>query len=133
MQLVVQYSLAWQIHQWKTSSKVLILIYSFMVYIVKKKQTKRFVGLYNQVYTKEWVTYNLLLFSSSPSSSSSSPTKLKYIHHIVMRNTKSRGDIVRTKRACTLLNQYPYRHVQVILRFELNLLEVNRANYIEGI
>ena len=41
-----------------------------------------------------------------------------------MRNSRSRGDIVRTKRACTILNQYPFRHVQVILRLYKNPGEV---------
>jgi len=50
--------------------------------------------------------------------------KLRHIHQTVMKNCRSRGDIVRTKRACTILNQYPYRHVQVILRLYKNPGEV---------
>jgi len=34
-----------------------------------------------------------------------------------MTNTKGRGEVVRTHRAVTILNRYPYRHVQVILRY----------------
>ena len=41
-----------------------------------------------------------------------------------MKNTGSRGEVVRTKRAVTILNQYPYRHVQVILRLYKNPGEV---------
>ena len=36
-----------------------------------------------------------------------------------MKNSGGKGYIVRTKRAVTILNQYPYRHVQVILRYFL--------------
>jgi len=43
--------------------------------------------------------------------------KLRHIHEVVTRNSKSRGDVIRTDRAVTILNSYPYRHVQVVLRY----------------
>jgi hypothetical protein len=50
--------------------------------------------------------------------------KLRHIHQVVTRNTLSRGDVIRTARAVTILNSYPYRHVQVILRMYKSPAEV---------
>lgn len=55
--------------------------------------------------------------------------KLRHIHEVVTRNSRSRGDVIRTERAVTILNSYPYRHVQIILRFVVHpQLESLRAN-----
>lgn len=43
--------------------------------------------------------------------------KVKHIHSVISRNTASRGQVVRTNRAITILGEYPYRHVQIILRY----------------
>jgi hypothetical protein len=45
--------------------------------------------------------------------------KLRHIHYIIMKNTRGRGEVVRTHRAVTILNRYPYRHIQVILRYAI--------------
>lgn len=44
--------------------------------------------------------------------------KVKHIHSIISRNAASRGQVVRTNRAITILGEYPFRHVQIILRCE---------------
>eukprot|EP01122_Echinamoeba_exundans_P015092 TRINITY_DN7025_c1_g1_i1.p1 TRINITY_DN7025_c1_g1~~TRINITY_DN7025_c1_g1_i1.p1 ORF type:complete len:798 (+),score=227.94 TRINITY_DN7025_c1_g1_i1:99-2492(+) len=50
--------------------------------------------------------------------------KLKQIHQVVCNNTRGRGDVIRTQRAITILNSYPYRHVQIILRMYKSPAEV---------
>ena len=42
--------------------------------------------------------------------------KVKHIHSVISRNSSSRGQVVRTNRAITILGDFPYRHVQIILR-----------------
>lgn len=42
--------------------------------------------------------------------------KLRHIHQVLQKNQKSKGDVIRTSRAVTFIGEYPYRHVQVILR-----------------
>lgn len=39
--------------------------------------------------------------------------KLREIYDVIIRNTRGRGDVIRTHRAITILNPYPYRHIQV--------------------
>lgn len=41
-----------------------------------------------------------------------------------MSNTKGAGEVIRTSRAVTILNSYPYRHVQIILRLYRSPAEV---------
>eukprot|EP01127_Copromyxa_protea_P013859 TRINITY_DN376_c0_g1_i1.p1 TRINITY_DN376_c0_g1~~TRINITY_DN376_c0_g1_i1.p1 ORF type:complete len:888 (+),score=171.53 TRINITY_DN376_c0_g1_i1:42-2666(+) len=50
--------------------------------------------------------------------------KLKSIYNTVINNTRGKGDVIRTKRAITILCTYPYRHVQVILRLYKSPAEV---------
>jgi hypothetical protein len=50
--------------------------------------------------------------------------KLKQIHSLVVSNTKGAGEVIRTSRAVTILNSYPYRHVQIILRLYRSPAEV---------
>lgn len=42
----------------------------------------------------------------------------------MVSNTKGAGEVIRTSRAVTILNSYPYRHVQIILRLYRSPAEV---------
>ncbi len=42
--------------------------------------------------------------------------KLRHVFETIQRNTNGKGDIIRTKNAITIINCYPFRHVQIILR-----------------
>lgn len=42
--------------------------------------------------------------------------KLKEIYELVKKNTKSPCEVIRTKHAVTIVNQFPYRHIQIVLR-----------------
>lgn len=65
-------------------------------------------------------------FSPRPSICSLDLTwKLRTIYQTVVANTNGgNGDVVRTHRAITILNAYPYRHVQIILRLYKSPAEV---------
>lgn len=41
---------------------------------------------------------------------------LKHIHSTIKANTQGEGIVIRTRRTVTIINSYPYRHTQVILR-----------------
>lgn len=53
--------------------------------------------------------------------------KVKHVHSVITRNCSSRGQVVRTNRAITILGEYPYRHVQIILRCALNAVLAHNA------
>jgi hypothetical protein len=42
--------------------------------------------------------------------------QLKHIHSTIKANTQGEGIVIRTRRTVTIINSYPYRHTQVILR-----------------
>eukprot|EP01128_Nolandella_sp_AFSM9_P004727 TRINITY_DN2170_c0_g2_i1.p1 TRINITY_DN2170_c0_g2~~TRINITY_DN2170_c0_g2_i1.p1 ORF type:complete len:809 (-),score=217.66 TRINITY_DN2170_c0_g2_i1:6-2393(-) len=51
--------------------------------------------------------------------------KLRSIYQTVVANTNGgNGDVIRTHRAITILNAFPYRHVQIILRLYKSPAEV---------
>lgn len=50
--------------------------------------------------------------------------KLREIYEIVVKNSKSRGDVIRSQNAVTILNAFPYRHTQVILRLYRSPAEI---------
>eukprot|EP01090_Pellita_catalonica_P000570 TRINITY_DN10390_c0_g1_i2.p1 TRINITY_DN10390_c0_g1~~TRINITY_DN10390_c0_g1_i2.p1 ORF type:complete len:665 (-),score=119.73 TRINITY_DN10390_c0_g1_i2:35-2029(-) len=50
--------------------------------------------------------------------------KLKHIHSVVTKNAKGDGGVIRTRRTVTLLNTYPYRHAQVILKIYKSPAEI---------
>ena len=50
--------------------------------------------------------------------------KLKEIYFIVQSNTQASSEIMRTKNAITILGQYPFRHVQIILRLYKSPAEI---------
>jgi len=50
--------------------------------------------------------------------------QLRHIFDTVQRNTNGKGDIIRTKNAITIINSYPYRHIQIIMRLYKSPAEV---------
>lgn len=50
--------------------------------------------------------------------------RLRHIFDIVQKNTNGKGDIIRTKNAITIINSYPYRHIQIIMRLYKSPAEV---------
>eukprot|EP00029_Vermamoeba_vermiformis_P008738 TRINITY_DN4171_c0_g1_i1.p1 TRINITY_DN4171_c0_g1~~TRINITY_DN4171_c0_g1_i1.p1 ORF type:complete len:2196 (-),score=786.80 TRINITY_DN4171_c0_g1_i1:32-6574(-) len=50
--------------------------------------------------------------------------KLKHIYFIVQSNTKATCEVIRTKNAVTILGQYPYRHIQIVLRLYKSPAEI---------
>ena len=40
----------------------------------------------------------------------------RHVYDTVKANTEGRCDVIRTRRAITILGEFPYRHVQIILR-----------------
>jgi ankyrin repeat protein len=50
--------------------------------------------------------------------------KLKYIYELVKQNTQSPSEVIRTKHAVTIVNQFPYRHIQIVLRLYKSPAEV---------
>lgn len=50
--------------------------------------------------------------------------KLKHIYFIVQSNTKATSEVIRTKNAVTILGQFPYRHIQIVLRLYKSPAEV---------
>jgi len=49
---------------------------------------------------------------------------LRHVYETVLRNTRGKGDVVRSHRALTILCAYPYRHVQIVLRLYKSPAEV---------
>eukprot|EP00026_Physarum_polycephalum_P000150 Phypoly_transcript_00150.p1 GENE.Phypoly_transcript_00150~~Phypoly_transcript_00150.p1 ORF type:complete len:1663 (-),score=347.22 Phypoly_transcript_00150:165-5153(-) len=50
--------------------------------------------------------------------------KLKDIYELVKQNTNSPCEVIRTKHAVTIVNQFPYRHIQIVLRLYKSPAEV---------
>lgn len=69
-------------------------------------------------------TSDIDIFIHGITSEAAANEKLKEIHALVSKNTKHQGEVIRTARAVTLINPYPYRHVQIILRLYQSPSEV---------
>jgi hypothetical protein len=50
--------------------------------------------------------------------------KIRDIYETVKENLKTSPEIIRTKHAVTIINQYPHRHVQIVLRLYRSPAEV---------
>ena len=42
--------------------------------------------------------------------------QIRQIYNTLCANTANSAKIIRTKHAVTIINQYPYRHTQIVLR-----------------
>jgi len=64
------------------------------------------------------------LFLYGISSEEEASQKVRSIYRQIVSNTKGKGDVIRTARALTILCQYPFRHIQIILRLYRSPAEV---------
>lgn len=64
------------------------------------------------------------LFLYGLNSDAEASAKLREIAEVVQRNSNSRGDMIRTHRAVTFIGEYPFRHIQIILKVYRSPAEV---------
>lgn len=69
---------------------------------------------------RQTCSFMLLLFYIFFSFNSNQLFKqLEDIYELVKQNTQSPCEVIRTKHAVTIVNQFPYRHIQIVLRYDL--------------
>lgn len=67
---------------------------------------------------------DLDLFVYGLDSEEAANARVRHVHETIRRNAQSRGHLVRTNRAVTILGEHPVRHVQIILRLYASPTEV---------